>query len=167
VLARLVVVALVLGTLPVPLPAASSSANAPVDALSLRQQVGQLVVLRFAGTTAPAYVLEALRERRAAGVILFRDNVTGPAQLRALTASLRSAGGRPIVAVDQEGGGIRILPWAPPRRFAPEQSAAGTVRSDSKQAARALRAAGITVTLAPRSTSPVSAARGSTPTTPR
>ena len=121
----------------------------PVDALSLRQPVGQLVVLRFAGTTAPAYVLEALRERRAAGVILFRDNVTGPAQVRALTASLRSAGGRPIVAVDQEGGDIRILPWTPPRRSAPEQATSGTVRSDSKQAARALRAAGITVTLAP------------------
>jgi beta-N-acetylhexosaminidase len=133
------------------LPAASAGtpARAPIDELSLRQQVGQLVVLRFAGTTAPAYVLEALRERRAAGVILFRDNVTGPAQLRALTASLRRAGGRPIVAVDQEGGDIRILSWAPPRRSPREQVAAGAVRSDAKAAARALGASGITVVLAP------------------
>ena len=29
-------------------------AGAPVERLTLRQQVGQLIVLRFAGTTAPA-----------------------------------------------------------------------------------------------------------------
>jgi beta-N-acetylhexosaminidase len=127
----------------------AASSGAPVDGLARRQQVGQLVVLRFAGTTVPEYVREALRERRVAGVILFRDNVTGPAQLRALTAELRRAGGRPIVAVDQEGGGIRILPWAPPVASAPSQASAGTVRRSAERAARALRAAGITVTLAP------------------
>jgi beta-N-acetylhexosaminidase len=121
----------------------------PVDRLSLRQQVGQLIVLRFAGTAAPDYVRQALAERRAAGAILFRDNVTGPEQLRALTAQLREGGGRPIVAVDQEGGEIRILPWAPPEASAPEQQAAGTVRADAEAAAAALRAAGITVSLAP------------------
>ena len=121
----------------------------PVDRLSLRRRVGQLVILRFAGTTAPGYVLDALREQRAAGVILFRDNVTSPAQLRALTRSLRRAGGDPIVAVDQEGGEIRILPWAPPAASAPEQQAAGSVGRDARAAARALRRAGVTVTLAP------------------
>jgi beta-N-acetylhexosaminidase len=130
---------------------ASSSAGsaAPVDRLSLRQQVGQLVVLRFAGMSPPEYVRRALRERRAAGVILFRDNVASPAQLRALTRALRREGGRPLVAVDQEGGHIRIVPWAPPVSSAPEQQAAGSVRRDAERAARALRALGITVTLAP------------------
>jgi beta-N-acetylhexosaminidase len=128
-------------------PAAPS--EAPVDRLTLGQQVGQLIVLRFDGTAAPAYVREALGEERAAGAILFRDNVTAPDQLRALTAQLREAGSRPIVAVDQEGGEIRILPWAPPQQSAPEQVAAGTVRDDAEAAASALRAAGITVTLAP------------------
>ena len=123
--------------------------RASVDQLTLRQQVGQLVLLRFAGTRAPEYVLGALREQRAAGVILFRDNVVDPAQLRALTRQLRRAGQNPIVAVDQEGGDIRILPWAPPFRSAPEQAAASTVRADAEAAARALRAAGVTVTLAP------------------
>ena len=130
-------------------PAASPEPAAPVDRLTLRQQVGQLIVLRFAGTTAPGYVRDALRERRAAGAILFRDNVTGPDQLRALTAELREAGGRPIVAVDQEGGEIRILPWAPPEASAPEQAAAGTVREDAEAAASALRDGGVTVSLAP------------------
>ena len=94
-------------------------------------------------------MLDALRERRAAGVILFRDNVVGPAQLRALTSQLRRAGGNPIVAVDQEGGDVRILRWAPPFRPAPEQASARTVRTDAESAARALRATGVTVTLAP------------------
>jgi len=129
-------------------PSAPTRAE-PVDRLSLRQQVGQLIVLRFAGTTPPGYVLEALRERRAAGVILFRDNVSGPEQLRALTQRLRASGGRPVVAVDQEGGEVRIVPWAPPAAPAPDQAAAGTVRSDAEAAAAALRAAGVTVSLAP------------------
>src|SRR5215211_6920745 len=118
-------------------PSASAPVEpAPVDRLTLRQQVVQLIVMRFAGTTAPGYVRAALRDRRAAGVILFRDNVAGPEQLRALTAALRraAAGDRPIVAVDQEGGDIRIVPWAPP---------------DAAAAASALRSAGITVGLAP------------------
>lgn len=128
--------------------AAQGTPNA-VDELTLEQQVGQLVVLSFSGTTAPEYVREALRERRAAGVILFGGNITGPSQLRELTRVLRAQGGRPIVAVDQEGGKIRRLPWAPPARTAPEQLAVGSVRADATAAARALRAVGITVTFAP------------------
>jgi beta-N-acetylhexosaminidase len=129
--------------------AARPARQAPVDRLTLPQQVGQLIVLRFMGTTPPAYVRETLRERRAAGVILFRDNVVSPEQLRALTRRLRRAGGRPVVAVDQEGGEVRIVPWAPPAASAPEQANAGTVGSDAEAAASSLSAAGITVTLAP------------------
>ena len=123
--------------------------TARIDRLTLRQQVGQLIVLRFAGTTPPAYVRAALRERRAAGAILFRDNVVSPAQLRALTRHLRRAGGRPVVAVDQEGGEIRIVPWAPPGDPAPAQAAARSVRADARAAGSALRRLGITVSLAP------------------
>ena len=76
----------------------------PAGALTLEQQVGQLLVLSFRGTTAPAYVREALGERRAAGVILFEGNIDSPAQLRRLTVDLRRGSWRPLVAVDQEGG---------------------------------------------------------------
>jgi beta-N-acetylhexosaminidase len=133
-------------------PAAAPAENeteSAVERLTLRQQVGQLIVLRFAGTTAPAYVRRALKERRAAGAILFRDNVTGAGQLKALTRTLRRAGEDPIVTVDQEGGEIRIVPWAPPQRSAPEQTAADRVGQDARAAARALRRLGITASLAP------------------
>jgi beta-N-acetylhexosaminidase len=125
------------------------AARGGADALTLEQQVGQLIVLSFSGTTPPAYVRDALRERQVAGVILFGGNITSPAQLRELTRVLRRAGGRPIVAVDQEGGEIRRVPWAPPVASAAEQVAAGTVRSEAEAAGRALRSAGVTVSLAP------------------
>jgi beta-N-acetylhexosaminidase len=124
-------------------------ARGAVDELTLEQQVGQLLVLSFSGTTAPDYVREAVRERRVAGVILFGGNITGPSQVRALTRALRRQGGRPIVAVDQEGGSVRRLPWAGPLAAQPGQLRRGTVRADAAAAARQLRAAGVTVTLAP------------------
>ena len=126
-----------------------ASARGGVDALTLDQQVGQLIVLAFSGTTAPLYVREAFRERRAAGAILFRKNIRSSEQLRALTASLRRGSWRPLIAVDQEGGHVRRVPWVGPVRSEPEQVAAGSVRSDAARAARALRDLGITVTFAP------------------
>jgi beta-N-acetylhexosaminidase len=136
-------VVLLLGVLP------GAAARGAASELPLDQQVGQLVVLSFRGTEAPAYVREALWERHAAGVILFGGNIVSPGQLRALTSTLRAAGGRPLVGVDQEGGQIRRVPWVGPDGSESEQAAEGTVRSDALGAARALRALGITVTLAP------------------
>jgi beta-N-acetylhexosaminidase len=126
-----------------------AAARSGVDALTLEQQVGQVVMLSFSGTEVPPYVRQALAERRVAGVILFGGNIVGPEQLRELTRELRRGGGRPLVAVDQEGGKVRRLPWAGPASAQPGQLAAGTVRSAAETAARALRAAGVTVTFAP------------------
>lgn len=127
-----------------------SAQPAAVDKLPLSSQVGRLIVLRFAGTTAPEYVRDVLREGRAAGAILFRDNVVRAEQTKALTRQLRSgAQSPPLICVDQEGGGIRILRWVGPVRSAPEQRAADTERVDAAAAARGLRAAGINVSLAP------------------
>jgi beta-N-acetylhexosaminidase len=132
-----------LGVLP------GATAHGADATLPLDQQVGQLVVLSFHGTTAPAYVRTALRERHAGGVILFGRNVVSATQLRALTRTLRDAGGRALLAVDQEGGPVRRVPWVGPIGSESQQAAAGTARSDAEDAARALRALGITVTLAP------------------
>ncbi|HEX4745831.1 MAG TPA: glycoside hydrolase family 3 N-terminal domain-containing protein [Gaiellaceae bacterium] len=122
---------------------------AAVDTLTLEEQVGQVLVLSFSGKTVPAYVRTALRERRVAGVILFGANIAGRDQLHALTRELRRAGGRPIVAVDQEGGHVRRLPWVGPQAAQPVQARRGSVRADAESAARALRNAGVTVTFAP------------------
>jgi beta-N-acetylhexosaminidase len=120
------------------------------ERLPLSQQVGRLVVLRFAGTSVPGYVRRVLSEGRAAGAILFRDNLTGADQAKRLATDLkRGAEGPPLIMIDQEGGDIRIFPWAPPATSQPRQFAAGTVGSDAEAAAKALRASGVNVTLAP------------------
>jgi len=120
-----------------------------VDELPLTRQVGKLVVLRFAGTSPPSYVRRVLHDGHAAGAILFRDNVAGADQLRALTAALRksgnAAGAMPIVCVDQEGGQIRIVSWAPPANAPAGQRP----RPDSRAAGQALHSLGINVALAP------------------
>ena len=136
-------------------PPAAAPARAAVGRLSLRRQVGKLVVLRFEGTEAPAYVRSVLRSGWAAGVILFGDNIASPGQLRALTKVVRSsgraAGATPIVCTDQEGGAVRNVAWAPPAAA----QAAQDPGPDARAAARVLRRAGINVTLAPVADVPV------------
>lgn len=118
--------------------------------LSLAKQVGQTLVISFRGTSAPAYVRRALREGRAAGVILFRANAPDEATTRRLTDQLQRAGrGSVLICADQEGGAIRILPWAPPSVSQSRQSTPGEAAAQARAAAAGLRDAGVNVTLAP------------------
>ncbi len=88
---------------------------------SLSQMAGRVLIVGFSGTSAPNYLLDALRDRSVGGVILFARNLeSGPddalgrktTNLRAtfeLTRSLSTAGGSDapcLVAVDQEGGRV-------------------------------------------------------------
>jgi beta-N-acetylhexosaminidase len=129
---------------------APAAAKAPAPKLTLRQLAGQAVMLRFHGTKAPAYVKRALRRRRVAGVILFRDNAPSAASVKALNRSLqRAAGGRALISVDQEGGPIRILPWAEPTPGQSGQGPPAQVAAAARAAARDLREVGVNVNLAP------------------
>jgi beta-N-acetylhexosaminidase len=132
-------------------PSAAAAAPARAKAMPLEQQVGQLVILRFAGTAPPTYVTRALRRNRVAGAILFRDNAVDPGQVTRLTRDLRTSAGAtpPLICIDQEGGAIRIFPWSPPSASQPDQAAAGTVAADARAAAVALRKQGVNVALAP------------------
>lgn len=118
--------------------------------MPLRRQVGTLLMISFSGTVAPPYVLDALRAGRAGGVVLFGGNVASPGQVRQLTASLRRAGGRDaLVAIDQEGGSIRTLPFAYPVLSQAVQSGPAVAAAQARHAAADLRRAGVTVTLGP------------------
>ncbi len=86
------------------------------DSLTLEQKAGQLVMMGVAGTSADApAVREALAQVRAGqlgGVILYRYNITGPEQVRALNAAFAQANPLPypvLVALDQEGGLVQRL----------------------------------------------------------
>jgi beta-N-acetylhexosaminidase len=118
---------------------------------TLAQLVGQKLVVRMDGTTPSASLLARARRGEIGGVILFRFNVASPARLRAATGSLQRAaaeGGRPklLIAVDQEGGSVRTIPFAPP---AASPRSVRAPRAEGRRTGRALRALGVNVDLAP------------------
>jgi beta-N-acetylhexosaminidase len=123
---------------------------AAVDRLSLRQQVGQLIVSSFPDRSAPDYVRRRLRARETAGVIVFGFNASTPADWRRLTRSVqRPARNRALVMVDQEGGDIRSVTWAGPEAAQPLQGEPAAVRRAARASARQLGRAGVNVNLAP------------------
>jgi len=131
---------------------ALEQARADVARMPLRRQVGELLIVAFPGTSAPGYVLRALREGRVAGVILFGGNAPSAASVRALTAQLRRAarpGPPPIVCLDQEGGAIRTLRFAPSAVGQAGQRTPAAARAAAAATARALRKAGVNVVLGP------------------
>jgi beta-N-acetylhexosaminidase len=142
--------------------AAESAAAAP----SLAQLIGQKLVVRMDGATPSADLLGRIRRGEVGGIILFGPNVTTPTALIALTAQLRAAaatGGQPrlLIAVDQEGGPIKRIPWAPPTLSAPQMGRLGSAsvaRAQGASTAAALRALGIDVDLAPVADVPASTA---------
>ncbi|MBD0339197.1 MAG: hypothetical protein ICV67_07930 [Thermoleophilia bacterium] len=115
------------------------------------QLIGQKLVVRMDGTTPSASLLARARRGEIGGVILFRFNVASPAQLRSATRALQQAaerGGRPrlLIAVDQEGGAVRTVAFAPPRA-APGQVSAP--RTEGRRTGEALRVLGVNTVLAP------------------
>jgi len=131
-------------------PSKAQRELAAVDRLTLRQQVGQLIVSTFPGGRPPAYIRRRLRARETAGVILFGSNAaTRPEWLQLTRAIQRNAGGGALVLVDQEGGEIRSVPWAGPPLSQPLQGTTDQVRTAARDAARQLHGAGVNVNLAP------------------
>ena len=144
--------------------AGSGIAAAPVSAAppTLAELVGQRLVVAMTGTHANAQILARIRAGQVGGVILFSGNIVSEPQVKALTASLQAAaqaGGRPrlIIAVDQEGGEVRRIPWAPPKRSAQQlgRLPAATSMTSGANTGAALRADGINVDLAPVADVPV------------
>jgi beta-N-acetylhexosaminidase len=121
-----------------------------VDRLSLRQQVGQLVISSFDEPTRPDYIRRRLRAGETAGVILFGRNGGDAAHWRRLTRSIQAAArGRALVMVDQEGGDIRTVAHAGPAAGQASQGGPDQVVTAAREAAGHLRDVGINVNLAP------------------
>lgn len=123
-----------------------------------RQLAGRRIVLSYPGPTPPPGVLRAIREGRAAGVILFGENITSPEQLADAVAQLKQAAAdapqaRPLLLMtDQEGGKVRRLPGAPElsaRRTGSAPDPLGAAVDSGTGAAGTLAGAGLNVNLAP------------------
>ncbi len=108
-----------------------------IDAMSLREKAGQLLVLSFSGTSAPTSLIDRYRP---GGLIYFAENLTSDAQIRALSQqsqqAARAAGQPLLVMTDQEGGIVTRLPGT-------SDTPAGTsLGGDAAYAARVARATG-------------------------
>jgi beta-N-acetylhexosaminidase len=126
------------------------AARRMVDRLSLRRQVGQLLVSSFDEASMPDYLRRRLRAGETAGVILFGRNGGDASHWRALTRAIQDAAdGQALIMVDQEGGDIRTVAHAGPAAGQASQVDAAAVRTAARDAARQLRAVGVNVNLAP------------------
>ena len=166
-LAGLVTLTLALG------PSAGSGAAAVKPARTLHaaaaaptraQMVGQRLIVSMEGTRPDAALLARIRAGQVGGIILFGSNIVDSTQLTALTQRLQRAatrGGQPplLIATDQEGGLVRRLGWAPPRRSAEEMGQLSTdaVRTIGEHTGAALAASGVNFDLAPVADIPRSA----------
>lgn len=128
------------------------------------QLIGQKLVVAMSGTTPTADLLGRIARGEVGGVILFGPNIVSSSQVVALTRQLHAAaiaGGQPrlLVMVDQEGGSIKRIPWAPPTLSPPQMGALGSTRRARLQGQAtgvALKALGIDVDLAPVADVPAS-----------
>lgn len=105
--------------------------------LSARQQAGQLIMIRLAGTELTEEQAQYLRSNAIRAVCLFRPNMVNAAQLAKLTADLRAAmGENALIAIDQEGGAVVRATWLPS-----PPAAMGLGAADDVELARAVGAA--------------------------
>lgn len=131
---------------------AAAAAGSP----TVRELVGQRIVVAMQGTTPSAPMLDRIRTGEIGGVILFGGNIESRSQLARSVATMQAAArasGRPalLIATDQEGGRIRRLAWAGPLPTTTELGRLGRdrVKAEALAAGRQLRAAGVNVDLAP------------------
>jgi beta-N-acetylhexosaminidase len=145
---------------------ATTAVAATTAGPTLAQMVGQKLVVRMDGLTPSTDLLGRIRRGEVGGVILFGSNITTRTALIALTGKLRAAaaaGGQPrlLIAVDQEGGSVKRIPWAPPTLSPPQMGRIGSTSTARYQGAitgAALKGLGINVDFAPVADVPSSTA---------
>ena len=133
---------------------------------SLARLIGQKLVIRMDGATPSADLLGRIRRGEIGGVILLGASITTRPALITLTRTLQAAatqGHQPtlLIAVDQEGGAIKRIPWAPPT-LSPLQlgarKCASVSRAQGQATGAALHSLGINVDFAPVADVPASSA---------
>jgi beta-N-acetylhexosaminidase len=120
----------------------------------LSRLVGQKLVVSMTGTAPSPSLLARARRGEIGGVLVHRWNFSSSAQLRSIAQSLQAAaaaGGQPrlLVAVDQEGGSVKTVPWIPPTLAPGRIGSVGTAFDQGRATGAALRALGVNVDLAP------------------
>ena len=140
-------------------PTPSPGARGLLAGMTVGAKVGQLMSVAFHGRTITPALEAMIRERRAGGVVIYKENFDDAAGLGRLIADLqrvaRDAGTPPLfIAIDQEGGavtrigrGATVLPGQMALAATPDP--AGSVRRAVAITVRDLRAIGVNWNLAP------------------
>jgi beta-N-acetylhexosaminidase len=130
-------------------PGVSAKAGKLVRGLNREEQVDQVLLLGFEGTSVPPVV----RERQLGGVLVSPQNGVSETLMRGITKA-GEGGGRipPLVVAAQEGGIYRSFPELPPTSRAIDIGDTGSpeqAQAWAAETARALRAAGFHLNLFP------------------
>jgi len=74
----------------------------------------QHAIIGLEGLSLTAQEIDWLKHKTPKGVILFARNVQSPEQVQALLKDVRKYGGKDLwAAIDEEGGRVHRMPWAP------------------------------------------------------
>jgi beta-N-acetylhexosaminidase len=131
----------------------------PASGPTLAQLAGAHVVIRMHGPVPSADLLARIRRGQVGGVVLFSNTIPpgGPLPLVRQLQAAAGAGGQPplLIAIDQEGGGVKRLP-GPPEEAPSQMRSAAVAFASGRATGRYLHGLGIGVDLAPVLDVPVS-----------
>lgn len=144
----------------VPTPASAATASTPADVLagmSLEQQVGQVFMVGGAATGVGSATVSAIHDRHVGNVILTGRSANGTAATAQVSNGLQThadtAGVPLFISTDQEGGQVQVLSGrgfaAIPTALVQGRADPGVLRSEAAAWGGQLRAAGVSVNLAP------------------
>lgn len=141
-----------------PTPTPSPRCSQLAQSLSLRDQVGQLIMVAVSSTGVTTSAAAAIDDSRAGAVILLGNTTAGIDRVRDVTEDARTAartpkGIKPLLAADQEGGMVQRLRGQGFDRIpsAREQADASPAElaKDAARWGKQLKRAGIDANLAP------------------
>ncbi|MBI4002933.1 MAG: beta-N-acetylhexosaminidase [Nitrospira defluvii] len=123
--------------------------------MTLREQIGQLFMMGFTGTTVTKDLASFLKAYPPGGVIFFKRNLESVQQIVDLTNGLQKLSPHSplLVAIDQEGGRVSRLPGEftifPPCEQLGQCNSYELAYSAAATIAKELRAVGINMNMAP------------------
>src|SRR5690349_18199959 len=123
--------------------------------MTLREQVGQLFMIGFTGTTVTKDLASFLKASSPGGVIFFKRNLESVEQMVELTNGLQKLSPLTpfLIAIDQEGGRVSRLPREftifPPCKQLGDCNSYELTYSAAATIAKELRAVGINMNMAP------------------
>lgn len=83
--------------------------------MTLKEKIGQKLIVGLKGNSLSSEFIHLVKDYKIGNVILFKQNIKNPAQLRSLCLSIQElvqqeTGYPALIGIDQEGGGVSRLP---------------------------------------------------------